>query len=89
LVLDNSTDDTEERVSFFFHDIGSLVEKFFEGLIELLQYQFSLLINIIQEVYYVSILLDHALSGWCFTSSRLVWDLCIIFSFSLVQLMEC
>jgi hypothetical protein len=35
-ILDYSTADIEARVSFLFHEIGSLVEKFFEGSIELL-----------------------------------------------------
>jgi hypothetical protein len=42
-VLDSSTANTEARANFFFHEIGSLVEKFLEGLIELLQYRVSLL----------------------------------------------
>jgi hypothetical protein len=87
-VLDSSTADTEARASFFFHEIGSLVEQFFEGLIELLQYRVALLIDSIQEASYVSTLSDHALSRGCFTSSKLVWDPGIIFSFSLVQSME-
>jgi hypothetical protein len=69
-VLDSSTTDTKARASFFFHEIGSLVEKFFEGLIELLQYRVALLIDNIQEASYVSTLSDHTLSGGCFTSSR-------------------
>jgi hypothetical protein len=73
---------------FFFHEIGSLVEQFFEGLIELLQYRLFYLSSSIQKVSYVSTLSDHALSGGCFTSSKVVWDPSIIFSFSMVQLME-
>jgi hypothetical protein len=45
-VLDSSTTDTKTRVSFCFHEIGSLVEQFFEGLIELLQYRVSYLATI-------------------------------------------
>jgi hypothetical protein len=56
-VLDNSTD-TEVRAIFCFHEIGSLVEKFFEGLIELLQYRVSLLSSSIQEASYVHTLPD-------------------------------
>jgi hypothetical protein len=37
-VLDSSTVDTEVRANFGFHEIGSLVENFLEGSIELLQY---------------------------------------------------
>jgi hypothetical protein len=36
-VLDSPTADTEARASFFFHEIGFLVEQFFGVLIELLQ----------------------------------------------------
>jgi hypothetical protein len=81
-VLDSSTADMEARANFFFHEIGSLVEQFFEGLIELLQYRVSLLSDSFQEASYVCTLSDHALSGGCFTSSRVVWDPGIIFSFS-------
>jgi hypothetical protein len=57
-------------------------------LIELLQERVGLLIDDIQEASYVHTLQDHTLSGGCFTSSRVVWNPGIIFSFSLVQLME-
>jgi hypothetical protein len=87
-VLDSSTTDTETRVNFCFHEISSLVEQFFEGLINLLQYRVSLLSDSIQETSYVITLSDHALSGGCFTSSRVVWDPGIIFSFGLAQWME-
>jgi hypothetical protein len=53
-----------------------------------LQYQVALLIDNIQEASYVSTLSDNELSRGCFTSSRLVWDPGIIFSFSLVQPVE-
>jgi hypothetical protein len=82
-VLDNPTSDTEVRASFFFHEIGFLVEKFVGVLIELLRERVALLIDNIQETSYVHILQDHALSGVCFTSSNVVWDPGIIFSFSL------
>jgi hypothetical protein len=36
----------------------------------------------------MSVPYDHTLSGGCLTSCRVVWDPGIIFSFSLVQLME-
>jgi hypothetical protein len=79
--------DTEIGSNIFFHAIGSLVEKCFEGLIELLQYQVSLLIGSIQEVSCVNTLSDYALSGRCFTSPKVVWDPGIIFNFILVQSM--
>jgi hypothetical protein len=34
-ILDYSTTNMEVRISFFFHEIGSLVDKSFEGLIKL------------------------------------------------------
>jgi hypothetical protein len=76
------------RVSFFSHEIGSLTKKLFEGLITLLQYRVSLLSGSIQEASYVRTLSGHALSGGCFTSSKVVWDPDIIVSFSLAQSME-
>jgi hypothetical protein len=66
--------------------IGSLVERFFEELTEFLQCRVALLIDSTQEASYVSTLPDSELSRGYFTSSRLVWDPGIIFSFSLVQL---
>jgi hypothetical protein len=84
-LLDNSATNTETRVGFCFHEIGSLAEQFFEGLIELLQYRVALLSDNIQQVSYVRTLPDHALSGGCFTSSRVVSDPRIIFSFSLLS----
>jgi hypothetical protein len=47
----------------------------------------DLLIDSIQEVSYVSTLLDHASSGICFTSLMVVWDPGIILSFNMVQSM--
>ena len=38
LVLDSLVADIEARSSSFFHDTGSLVERFFERLIKFLQY---------------------------------------------------
>ena len=61
-IVDSLAVDTEERASFFFHEIGSLVDNFFKGLIELLQCRVSLLIRSIHEVSYVSNLPYHALS---------------------------
>jgi hypothetical protein len=87
-VVDNSAADTEARAIFFFHEVGCLVENFFEWLTELLLYRIALLIDNIQEASYVSTLSGHALSRVCFTSSRVVWDRGIIFSFNLVQSME-
>jgi hypothetical protein len=76
------------RASFFSHEIGSLAENYIDGLIELLQHRVALLVGGFQEASYVSTLSDHALSGGCFTSYRVVWDPGIIFSFSLDQPME-
>jgi hypothetical protein len=87
-VLDSSTSNTKTRVGFYFHEIGSLAEHLYEGLIELLQYQVALLSDSIQEASYVCTLSDHALSRGCLTSSRVVWDPGIIFSFILAQLMK-
>jgi hypothetical protein len=86
-VLVSPIADTEIGASIFFHEIGSLVEQYFEGLIELLQYRVALLIGSIQEVSCVNTLSDHALSGICFTSPKVVLDPGIIFNFSLVQSM--
>jgi len=72
LVLFNSTADTERGASIFFHEIGSLLEKCFEGFIEFFRYRFSLLIDSIQEVSYVSTLPNHVLREIFFTSPRVV-----------------
>jgi hypothetical protein len=82
------TVDTEARSNFFLHEIGSLVEQFLGGLIELLQHRVALLVSIFQETSDVSTLPDHVLSGGCFTSYRVVWDPSIIFSFNMDQSME-
>jgi hypothetical protein len=87
-ILDSSTINTKTRVSSCFNEIGSLTKQFFKGLIELLQYRVALLSSRVQEASYVRTLPDHALSRGYFTSSRVVWDPGIIFSFSLAQSME-
>jgi hypothetical protein len=84
-ILDGSVADTKARASFCFREIGCLAEQFLEGLIELLQHRVALLVGSFQEASYVSTLPDHALSGGCFTSYRVVWDPGIIFSFNLAQ----
>jgi hypothetical protein len=48
----------------------------------------ALLVGGFQDTSYVSALSDHALSGGCLTSYRVVWDPGIIFSFILDQSME-
>jgi hypothetical protein len=44
-ILDSSIVDTEARASLCFHEIGSLVEQLFEGLIEFLHNRVALLID--------------------------------------------
>jgi hypothetical protein len=80
--------DIEVRASFFSHEVGSLVEQYIDELIELLKYRVALLFGGFQEASYVSTLPCHALSRGCFKYYKVIWDLGIIFSFSLDQSME-
>jgi hypothetical protein len=48
----------------------------------------ALLVGSFQEASYVNTLPDDVLSGGCFTSYRVVWQLGIVFSFSMDHLME-
>jgi hypothetical protein len=70
------------------HWIGVLGGIFYEGWTGYLHYFFSLLIGGLQEASCVSTLQDNIVAGMCSIYFKLVWDPCIIFSFSLVQLME-
>jgi hypothetical protein len=86
-VRDSVTVGMEARASFFLHEIGSLEEQFVDELMKLLQHRRALLVGGFQETSYVSTLPNHAMSGGCFTSYKVVWDLDIISSFSLDQSM--
>jgi hypothetical protein len=68
--------------------VGSLVERFSEELTKFLQYQVALIIDSTHEASCVSTLSNNELSGGSFKSSRLVWDLGIIFIFNLVQFVD-
>ena len=71
-------------------DSGSLVERLVEGLTEFLQYHVALPISNIQaETFYASTSQNSELRGGCFTYSKWVWDLGIMFRFSWVQLAKC
>jgi hypothetical protein len=85
---DNAIVDTEARASFFSHEVGSLGEQYIDELIDLLQHRVAFLARGFQEDSYVRTFPDHALSGACFTSYRVVWDSGIIFSVSLDHSME-
>jgi hypothetical protein len=92
LWVDSLAAGTDGRASCYFQEpihmeqwIGFLGGIFYEGWTESSQYLISLLNSGLQEASCVSTLQDNIVGGRCSTSFRLVWDLGIIISFSLVQ----
>jgi hypothetical protein len=65
-------------------EMDSPLEQLMEGLTEFLQYDVALPFSSIDKTFYVSPSPDSELRGGCFTSSRVVWNPCIMFSISRV-----